>query len=363
VEIDACKSAAARSWLHVAQRTVIAASLCAALACVRTRTKIIEPLSSQPSEPIPVATEPEASRREAEGPTAIRMRMVDLRVAPTVVLHVRHLTGEVVSIPAGQPVILDDKRSFLIRIATADAGITTEDLSRLLNQSVFAYAKAPLGDLKVTVKGTQIRLRAKLHKGGDVPVDIVGNVSATPQGEVRVHPTSIKVAKVSAGPLLRLVGLKLDKLVNLRGARGARLKGNDIFLQPDSLLPPPRIHGHLTGARIEGDELRLTFDEPAIAPIADAADAPPDTSGNYLYFRRGTLRVGKLFMVHADMEIMDQNPADPFDFSVDEFPRQLVAGYVKVTAARGLIVHAPDLKTIGPREPAAAGTAERPPRS
>jgi len=193
---------------------------------------------------MPLATEPEASRREAEGPTAIRMHMVDLRVAPTVVLHVRRLTGQVVSIPAGQPVILDDKRSFLIRIATADAGITTEDLSVLLNRSVFAYAKAPLGDLKVTVKGTQIRLRAKLHKGGDVPVDIVGNVSATPQGEVRVHPTSIKVAKVSAGPLLRLVGLKLDKLVNLRGARGARLKGNDIFLQPDSLLPPPRIHGH-----------------------------------------------------------------------------------------------------------------------
>jgi len=67
-------------------------------------------------------------------------------------------------------------------------------------------------------------------------------------------------------------------------------------------------------------------------------------------------------MVHADMEIMDQNPADPFDFSVDEFPRQLVAGYVKVTPARGLIVHAPDLKTIGPRAPENAGTAERSPR-
>ena len=348
--------AAALSWHRAARRIVTVGSLCVAVACVRTRTKIIEPLSARPPEPIPLATEPEASRREAEGPTAIRMHGVDLRVAPSIVLHVRRLTGEVVSMPAGQPVILDDKRSFLIRIASADAGLTTEDLSRLLNQFVFAYEKTPLGDLKVTTKGNQIRLRATLHKGGDVPVDIVGNISATPQGEVRVHPTSIKVAKVSAGPLLRLVGLKLDKLINLRGARGARLKGNDILLEPDSLLPPPRIHGHVTAARVEGDELRLTFDEPSIAPIAGAADVPPDTSGNYLYFRRGTLRVGKLFMVHADMEIMDQNPDDPFDFSVDEFPRQLVAGYVKVTSARGLVVHAPDLKAMAP---SATGTSAR----
>lgn len=354
---------AAPSWHRVTRRIVIVASLLAAVSCVRTRTKIIEPLSSGPTAPIPLATEPEASRREAEGPTAIRMQGVDLRVAPTVVLHVRRLTGEVVSIPEGQPVILDDKRSFLIRIATADAGITTEDLSSLLNRFIFAYEKTPLGNLKVTAKGDQLRLRATLHKGGDVPVEIIGKVSATPDGEVRVHPTSIKVAKVSAGPLLRLVGLKLDKLVSLRGARGTRLKGNDIFLQPDSILPPPRIHGHLTGARIDGDELRLTFDEPPIAPIAAAADAPPDTTGNYLYFRRGTLRVGKLFMVHADMEIMDQNPADPFEFSVDEFPRQLVAGYVKVTAARGLVVHAPDLKAIGPRVTETGGAPERPPKS
>ena len=278
------------------------------------------------------------------------MRNVDLHVAPMVVLHIRRLRGEVVSIPAGQPIVFDDKRSFDIRIATADVGMQTADLTRLLNEYVFAYEGRPLGNMTVTAHGSQLRLRATLHKGGDVPVEIIGNVSATPGGEVKVHPTSIKVAKVSAGPLLRLVGLKLQKLVSLRGSRGARIQGNDILLEPDSLLPPPRIHGHLTAARMEGDELRLTFNSETIAPIAAAADTPPDTSGNFLYFRRGTVRIGKLFMVHADLEIMDQNPADPLDFDLDQYVRQLVAGYVKNTAARGLIVHSPDLRTLGPSD-------------
>lgn len=341
--------ASTRRRIGLAVRLLIAISVCGAAACVRTRTKIIEPLTTTATESMPVVTEPESARREAEGPTALRMHGVDLRVAPGVVLHVRQLEGEIASLTPGQPVILEDKRSYVIRIGTADAGLTTEDLSRVLNRNVFAYEKTPLSDIKLTATGSKLRLRATLHKGGDVPVEIIGDVSATAEGEVRVRPTSIKVARIPAGPVLRLVGLKLDKLVSLRGARGARLKGNDIFLQPDSILPPPRIHGHVTHVRVEGDELRLTFAEPSgkpIAPIAAAADAPPDTSGNYLYFRKGTLRIGKLFMVHADLEIMDANPADPFDFSADDFPKQLVAGYVKNTVAEGLIVHAPDMKQL-----------------
>ena len=341
--------ATTRSRIGVTVRLLAAISLCGAAACVRTRTKIIVPLTATATESMPVATEPETARREAEGPTALRMHGVDLRIAPGVVLHVRQLEGEIVSLTPGQPVILEDKRAYVIRIGTADAGLTVADLSRVLNRNVFAYEKTPLTDLEVSAAGNKLRLRGTLHKGGDVPVEIVGDVSATAEGEVRMRPTSIRVARIPAGPVLRLVGLKLDKLVSLRGARGARLKGNDIFLQPDSILPPPRIHGHVTHARVEGNELRLTFAEPsgkAIAPIADAADAPPDTSGNYLYFRKGTLRIGKLFMVHADLEIMDENPADPFDFSADDFPKQLVAGYVKNTAVQGLIVHAPDMKRL-----------------
>jgi len=320
--------------------------------CIRTRTEFV-PTLAPAVRPAPEVTEPASARGDASGPTAIAMRRVDFHVAPAVVLHVRHLGGELASVRPGAPVVVDDPRSFVLRIATADAGLTTADLGRLLNGYVFAYPGAPLIDLRVSAAGSQLRLRGTLRKGGDIRFDIVGAVSATPAGEIRVHPTTIRVARVSAAPLLRLVGLTLERLIDLRGSRGARVAGNDIYLQPDSILPPPRIRGHVTAARVERDEVRLTFDAPSLAPSAAAAAHPPDSTSNWVYFRHGTVQIGRLFMVDTDLELVDDAPADPFDFSLDAYRRQLVAGTTKNTPDGGLIVHAPDLRIVDQARPTA----------
>ena len=89
-----------------------------------------------------------------------------------------------------------------------------------------------------------------------------------------------------------------------------------------------------------------------------AAGAP-----NYMYFRHGTLRFGKLTMVNADLLIVDANPANTFDFSLDRYNDQLVAGYSKSTAALGLVVHMPDFRTLGLKPRAAAGVPKIQPPS
>jgi hypothetical protein len=65
-----------------------------------------------------------------------------------------------------------------------------------------------------------------------------------------------------------------------------------------------------------------------------------------MYFRHGTLRFGKLTMVNADLLIVDQDPANIFEFSLDRYNDQLVAGYSKSTEALGLVVHMPDLRAL-----------------
>lgn len=291
------------------------------------------------------ATEPAQSRREAEGPSALAMEGVDFHVAPHVVLHVRQLRGQAVATQSDQPVSFDDRRSFLIRVATADAGITLDDLGHLLNQYVFAYPAAPLFDLQLSSDSERLRLRGKLRKGGDVPFEILASVSTTAAGEIRIHPSSIRVAHVPAGGLLKLVGLRLDRVLNLNGSRGARVVGNDILLDVERMTPPPQIRGHLSSVRVVGDEIRLAFLDATLASFA-GTPALPEPATNYLYFRGGTIRIGKLFMVHSDLEIIDEAPADPLDFDIDQYARQLVAGYVKNTPASGLIVHLPDLHAL-----------------
>jgi hypothetical protein len=320
-----------------------------ALGCVHTRTELIAPLDAPALAVADSAksavTEPAASRRDAEGPSDLQMRNVDFHVSSHVVIHIGKLRGEAIATQAGQPVTFDDRRSFRIDIAGADVGMTLVDLSNLLNEYVFAYPGAPLFDLRASSDGERLRLTGKLHKGGDVPFEILASLSTTASGEIRLHPTSIRIARVPAGGLLKLVGLRLDKLLNLSGSRGARVTGNDILLDIQRMIPPPEIRGHLASVHLAGDQMRLTFASATLA-LSVAEPVPPEPATNYLYFRGGTIRIGKLFMVHSDLEIIDTAPADPLDFDIDQYARQLDAGFVKTTPAHGLIVHMPDLHTL-----------------
>jgi hypothetical protein len=56
-------------------------------------------------------------------------------------------------------------------------------------------------------------------------------------------------------------------------------------------------------------------------------------------------------MTETDVELVDEDPGDPFDFSVDNWNEQLVAGYSKITPDRGLKQHTPDYNDLpGHRE-------------
>ena len=51
-------------------------------------------------------------------------------------------------------------------------------------------------------------------------------------------------------------------------------------------------------------------------------------------------------MNETDLELVDQDPSDPFDFSVDRWNEQLVAGFSKITADRGLKAHMADYNDL-----------------
>ena len=73
-----------------------------------------------------------------------------------------------------------------------------------------------------------------------------------------------------------------------------------------------------------------------------SAGAPRTPRGNYIWFRGGTIRFGKLTMSDADLQLIDMHPADPFDFFSAKYSTQLVAGYSKNTPQQGLRTYMPD---------------------
>jgi hypothetical protein len=274
------------------------------------------------------------------------MRRVDFYLDTAVVLHIRSLDG-VMRSKQGGPILFDDKRSFVIAIDTAEVGMTGDDLTTLLNKYVFGYKGSPLSHLHLRTEGDHIVQKGRLHKVITVSFEITATMDVTREGLIRIHPTKTKIMGLNGEKVMSFLGLSLEKLLDLKGATGATVRGNDLFLDPEKILPPPTIEGHVSGVRIDGNEVVQIFGR-AEARERPHALVPPDTKApNYMYFKGGTLRFGRLLMLDAEMQIVDLDPADPFRFDLSRYNAQLVAGYERTLADGGLEVWMRDVDKLG----------------
>jgi hypothetical protein len=276
------------------------------------------------------------------GGVGIQMRNVNITIAPAVTLQIRSMRGVLQPLSAERPVTLDMANSFTVEVDSGTLSIDTASLSQVLNTYVFAYEGAPLKKISMSAKGNRLVQKGVLHKGVDLPYEMEGSISATPDGNIRMHVDKIKAEHVPFKGLLHFLGEDLSKVINLNEARGVRMEGDDILMYPERMLPPPHIKGKITEVHVEGNNVVQTI-------RGDKHEAPlqlPAPATNYIYHRGGVLRFGKLTMSDADLEIIDENPKTPFDFSLVEYNRQLVAGYSKNTPSHGLIVHMPDFSTL-----------------
>ena len=288
----------------------------------------------------------------------IEMANVDLHVDEANVLEVRRLRGEV--LPRQGPAKLDDPASFTVRVTSGTVALGGPALSAILNEIVFHYHGAPLSHLEVTMRDGRVVQRGIMHKGVDLPFEITADVSLMPDGRVRLRPVRTRILGINGAALMKALGLHLDRLLDLSGAHGIAVKGNDLFLEPTAILPPPAIAGRLTSIRVEGDRLVQDFARLPDDSVFDRWAHVPDGAPNHVYFRGGQLQFGRLLMSDTDLEIVDRDPRDPFDLDLPEYNRQLVAGTSQTLATLGLRVVMPDYRIVARAgAPAAAGAVGR----
>jgi hypothetical protein len=279
----------------------------------------------------------------SDGKVRVQMRGVDLMVDPPVVLEVRSLRGEFVPTQKGEPPWFDEPASFSVRIDQGEVAMTAAGMSAVMNRYVFSYPNAPVKDVDIKIEGDHIKQTATIKKKVDLKTTIEGKLSVTPEGDIRLHPDKIKAEGLPVKKLLDLFDVELDEMIKTRESRGVRIVDDDFILDPEKLLPPPRINGRVTAVRIEGDRIVQTFggsDGVALKP------AFPDAE-HYMFFRGGELSFGKLTMHGADLQIIDADPKDPFQFFLSKYLRQLVAGESKTLADKGLVVYMPDYDEAG----------------
>jgi hypothetical protein len=280
----------------------------------------------------------------------IAMKNVMYHYTDAIAVHIIRLQGELTPTRSGSVVVFDDKNSFTLVLNSAEIAISCNSLAQILNGNVFSSASAPIKDLSIESRNNQLILKGKLHQKGDISFETIGTVSADSAGHIRLHADHVKAAHLPVKGLLDLLGVDLARLVNTNGVHGITIEKDDLILDPEQILPPPHILGKVTAVHIQGSDIVQVFGAPQSPNFA--AQQP----GNYIAFRHGDMRFGKLTMHDSDLIMIDMDPRDPFDFYLDHYQKQLVSGYSKSTLEFGLRAHVRDYNKL------ASHQAPRPPK-
>jgi hypothetical protein len=267
-----------------------------------------------------------------------------------IAVHIVSVQGVLVSTRPPQIVVFDDKTSFLLNLAYAEIAMSCDSLAHVLNERVFAAADAPIKSVSIQSKGNTLIVKGKLHQKGNVAFETVGTLSATADGRVRLHAEKVKAAHLPVKGLMDLLGIDIADLINAKKVQGVAVEKDDLILDPAEILPLPRIRGKVTAVRIQGNDVVQIFGTQQPANFASAI------SGNYMAYRDNELRFGKLTMYDTDMILIDMDPQDPFDFYLDHYKDQLVAGYTKTTTTFGLRVYMRDYNKLRKESPASKAT-------
>ncbi len=283
----------------------------------------------------------------------VQMRNVMYHFTSNISVHIRRLHGQLLPIKGDLPVF-DDKESFTLQIGSAEIAMTPDSLANVLNSYVFAEHDAPLKDVSIrTANGGRLKIQGKLHKKGGINFEAEGKLSPTSDGKIRLHTEKMKALHVPVKGIMDLLGVKIADLIKSGKVRGVRAENDDLILDPATFLPPPHISGQVTAVRVEHNNILQVFGSLGV-------NMPMQVSArNYMAYRGSQLRFGKLTMTDTDMVLIDMDPKDPFDFYLDHYKEQLVAGYTKETPSFGLRVFMRDYNKLRQSNPAGTSKAAK----
>ena len=269
-----------------------------------------------------------------------QMHNVMYHFSDSITAHIKFLDGALVPAdPAGFPVF-DNKDSFYVQVRNAEISITADNLANDLNSYVFARGKAPLTGISISIQKGRLKVKGRLKEAGAIPFETDGEISPTEDGKIKLHAAKVKALHVPVKGMMNLFGVELSDLIKNGKIPGVHSSEDDLILDPALVFPSPHMQGKVTAARIEGDSIALTFGGKG------SAEKPVQT-GNYMSYRGNRLAFGKLTMTNTDMNLIDMDASDPFDFDLDHYKEQLTAGYSKITPTFGLRVYMKDFNKLG----------------
>ncbi len=201
------------------------------------------PSSSQTSPAQEVAAA--AKQPQGSGDVQAQMRGVNFRIDPQLVLEVRKLRGALQPTQEGKPPWFDDPNSFALKIDAAEIAMTPASLAAVMNHYLFAGPDAPVKNVAIEIRNGRLVQTSTLNKKIPVRATLEGEISATPEGDLKLHTTRISAGKLPVKKVLDLFGVELSDVIKSQESKGLKVVEDDFILDPEKLLPPPRMRGRV----------------------------------------------------------------------------------------------------------------------
>jgi hypothetical protein len=268
------------------------------------------------------------------------MHNVILNESPGLKLRVRWLRGQMHPTRAGIVPSFDEPGSFSLDIEAGAMGMNLADLTGALNGGLLKGS--PLEKVSLKPYGREIKVNGTLHKGVPLPFEMISDVSAAPDGRIRLHIAKLRVLKLPVKGILGAFHLKAGDLVDPKGAKGVEAAGDDIYFDPEQILPEPRQRGKLTDVHFAPQ----TGDIVEIYGAARPEVVAVKEWRNFIQLSGGTLEFGKLTMHNVDIVMIDISKDDWFRFDLSAYQAQMVNGYTRMTPQAGLQIFMPDIDRI-----------------
>ncbi|MBC7544876.1 MAG: hypothetical protein H7338_19300 [Candidatus Sericytochromatia bacterium] len=294
------------------------------------------------------------------GPSRMVMKGVRYRVGPKLFIDVPGMEAVMIPGQPGAPVVMDDPSSFSLMIANGMFALDADNVASLMNNYVLNYPDPPMKNLTATLTNGRMNMKGTMHKGVDFPFEMEGTATVTASGKILLTPDKVKAMGFSSLPLMKLAGLSIESMCTIREGRGVVTEGNTIIMDPTKMLPAPAISGRVSQVQIAPDpkdsqmKLMISFGGGPQA-VRDEKLAAPQAP-NYMHILGGVVRFVNTYSTFTNLQIVDADPSDYFDFYLNEYGIQMLQGVIILSPNGSTLSLQPDyLKRNTPIRPNVPG--------
>ena len=287
----------------------------------------------------PVSVASATNKEDPESYTNVLIHNVIIHNPQQTRMKVKWMRARMYPTKAGEAPSFDDMRSFRLDISDGLMGMNVTDLTQLLQNG--ALKGSPLHNVSIQASGDQLRITATLRKIIPLPVQLIANVSASPNHrDIRLHTVKVSVLHIPFKAILGAFRLRTSDFFNSK-LNGIKVSGDDIDVDINHLVGEPLVGGNLTEVRLwKTGELMEYYGKPQ----EDAIQVKQWR--NFMRMRGGTLSFGKLTMHNTDLLLVDVSQSDWLNFDVMHYQEQLVNGETHITPTAGLQIFIPDIDKI-----------------